>query len=122
MVDPRVQPHVEPVTTHQNNQKFHPTPGQDPLASSTCKAPAAVHSGANSPDGEHTRLRAAMVAMDSEVSHRADSAGLLASWAALVEILAVEKEPAVRPCPFCGVMVMRDATRCRDCWKTFAKA
>ncbi len=63
-----------------------------------------------------------MGAVDREVSRRTDSADLLAAWATLVEILAVEPEPAVRPCPYCGQMVMRDATRCRECWKTLVKA
>jgi predicted RNA-binding Zn-ribbon protein involved in translation (DUF1610 family) len=107
------------VTTHTNNQKLHPTPGQAPLA------PTALSQDrvdVNTPYGEHIRLRAAMTAMDREVSLRTESNDLVARWATLVEILALEPQPIVRPCPFCGQMVMRDAVRCRDCWKKLSAA
>lgn len=41
---------------------------------------------------------------------------LLASFADLVEQLALGPEPEVRPCPVCQGIVMRAATLCGHCW------
>ena len=41
---------------------------------------------------------------------------LLASFADLVEQLALGPEPEVRPCPICKTVVMRAATLCGHCW------
>lgn len=45
-----------------------------------------------------------------------EDAALLSSWAELVEFLALGPPPALRACPFCGGVGMREATRCGDCW------
>lgn len=47
----------------------------------------------------------------------ADTAALLASWAKLVEFLALGPAPELRDCPFCGSVGMRAATRCGVCWR-----
>lgn len=47
-----------------------------------------------------------------------DTAALLASWAALVEYLALGPPPDLRACPHCGAVGMRAATRCGRCWRT----
>jgi hypothetical protein len=41
---------------------------------------------------------------------------LLASWAALVDLLALGPEPEVRECPACRHIGMRAASRCGYCW------
>jgi hypothetical protein len=50
----------------------------------------------------------------------ADTTALLSSWAELVEFLALGPAPDLRPCPFCGGMGMRAATRCGTCWRKLA--
>lgn len=50
----------------------------------------------------------------ADVSARANE--LRASWAALVENLAVGPAPATRACPSCKRLIVRDATRCIHCW------
>jgi hypothetical protein len=42
---------------------------------------------------------------------------LRASWAALVENLAVGPAPKTRACPSCKKLIMHDATRCIHCWE-----
>jgi hypothetical protein len=46
-----------------------------------------------------------------------DTTALLASWAQLIEYLALGPAPELRACPFCGSIGMRDATRCATCWR-----
>jgi hypothetical protein len=46
-----------------------------------------------------------------------DTSALLASWAELIEFLALGPAPELRACPFCGSVGMRAATRCGTCWK-----
>jgi hypothetical protein len=46
-----------------------------------------------------------------------DATALLASWAELIEYLALGPAPELRACPFCGSVGMRAATRCGTCWK-----
>jgi hypothetical protein len=46
-----------------------------------------------------------------------DTSPLLASWAKLIEYLALGPPPELRECPFCGSTGMRAATRCGACWK-----
>jgi hypothetical protein len=71
-------------------------------------------------------LRPIVEALDREMSRfvarsregaSADTTALLASWAELVEFLALEPAPELRACPFCGDVGMRDATRCGACWR-----
>lgn len=59
---------------------------------------------------EIARLRARAVTAGD------DDAGLRASWAALVEFLALGPAPELRACPSCGSVGMRAATRCGACW------
>ncbi len=46
-----------------------------------------------------------------------DTSALLASWAALIEYLALGPAPELQACSFCGSVGMRAATRCGTCWK-----
>lgn len=46
-----------------------------------------------------------------------DTAALLASWADLVEFLALGPPPELRACPSCGSVGMRAAIRCGNCWR-----
>jgi hypothetical protein len=80
------------------------------------------------PDAEasRARLRATVAAIEHELSClprpvTVDGPGdavatLLASFADLVEQLALGLEPEVRRCPGCGHVGMRAATRCGYCW------
>jgi hypothetical protein len=68
-------------------------------------------------------LRPIVEAVDREVSRLAGrpesaaSAGaLVASWAELVEYLALGPAPDLRTCPACGGSGMRLATVCGHCW------
>ena len=45
---------------------------------------------------------------------------LLASWATLVELLALGPAPATRVCPVCAHVGMVDATCCGYCWTKVA--
>jgi len=71
-------------------------------------------------------LRPIVEALDREMSRfhsrpdvaGADSTALLASWAELVEFLALGPPPELRACPFCGSVGVRAATRCGTCWKS----
>jgi hypothetical protein len=71
------------------------------------------------------RLRPLVEALDREMSRSLargyvgadDTTALLASWAKLVEFLALEPAPALRACPFCGSIGMRAATLCGTCWR-----
>lgn len=47
----------------------------------------------------------------------ADAPGLLASWARLIDHLALEPPPAFRRCPSCGRSMARGASRCGGCWR-----
>ena len=78
------------------------------------------------PDAERSRLRAIVATIDREISRlprqvttddgRTPPNGLLASWADLVEALALGPEPEVRECPHCKHIGMRAATVCGYCW------
>lgn len=70
-------------------------------------------------------VRAAVEAMDREMAsltrgtQEAAAAGLKdlgATWARLVEVLALGPAPELRDCPHCGTTGMRAATRCGKCW------
>ena len=72
-------------------------------------------------DAERSVLRAAVAEVGRFIAHlpSADAGGdrgLAASWAALVKLLALGREPLLRDCPRCGQVGMRDATRCGHCW------
>jgi hypothetical protein len=81
----------------------------------------------SAPYAERTKLRALVATMEREISRVArpittdqgatQTNGLLASWAVLVESLALGPEPELGHCPFCNHLIMRAATRCRDCWR-----
>jgi hypothetical protein len=69
-------------------------------------------------------LRPIVEALDREMSRfarshaaGADATALLASWATLVEFLALGPAPELRACPYCGGIGMRAATRCGICWR-----
>jgi hypothetical protein len=67
-------------------------------------------------------LRPIVESVDREMSRLlarpdSDTSALLASWAELIEYLALGPAPALRACPFCGSVGMRAATRCGRCWK-----
>ena len=78
------------------------------------------------PDSRRTRLRDTVAKMQRELSrlprwvddHDGTTSpdGLLASFADLVDQLALGPEPEVRECPVCGHTGMRAATRCGYCW------
>jgi hypothetical protein len=68
-------------------------------------------------------LRPIIEALDVEMSRlaarsggAAESKALLASWAELVEYLALGPPPELRTCPSCGAVGMRAATMCGNCW------
>ena len=44
-------------------------------------------------------------------------ARLVSSWGKLVDFLALGPAPELRPCPHCGAIGMRAATRCGRCWR-----
>jgi hypothetical protein len=81
-------------------------------------------------DGDRSRLRAIVAMIDRELSclsleatpedHRAATRGLAASWAQMVEVLALGPAPEVRECPVCREPCMRAATRCGHCWTKFS--
>jgi hypothetical protein len=73
----------------------------------------------------HDGLRAFVDAVARDLSRLTHSASapdaasvarLVASWARLVEFLALGPPPEVRECPHCGAVGMRAATRCGYCW------
>ena len=68
-------------------------------------------------------LRPIVEAVEREMSRLAEhpetalrARALLASWAELVEHLALGPAPDVRTCPACGATGMRLATVCGHCW------
>ena len=61
-------------------------------------------------DREMTRLFARPAAGE-------DTSALIASWAELLEYLALGPPPELRACPYCGHSGMRAATRCGTCWR-----
>lgn len=71
------------------------------------------------PDTARSRIRAIVATIDREMSRlprRVATDGLLASWADLVDELALGPEPEVRECPVCKHVGMRAATLCGHCW------
>lgn len=75
------------------------------------------------PDPARSRLRATVATIDRELAllRTSPQAGtshdaLFASFADLVDQLALGPEPEVRACPKCGGIGMRVATVCGSCW------
>lgn len=82
------------------------------------------------PDSARSRLRATVATVDHEIRReisrlpiqitdddgKKPTNGLAASWADLVEQLALGPEPEVRECPVCKHIGMRAATLCGHCW------
>jgi hypothetical protein len=78
------------------------------------------------PDAACSRLRATVAAISREISQlpiqvtdgaiRNPPNGLRASFADLVDQLALGPEPEVRQCPVCKRTGMRAATLCGYCW------
>ncbi len=76
------------------------------------------------------QLRAIVATIDQEMSilsgqvmrddPHATSDRLVASWAALVKLLALGPVPETRVCPVCRHVGSRDATRCGYCWRKLA--
>ena len=67
-------------------------------------------------------LRPIVESVDREMSRLlarpdSDTSALVASWAELVEYLALGPAPELRACPFCGSDGVRAATRCGVCWR-----
>lgn len=46
-----------------------------------------------------------------------DPTALMASWAKVVDFLALGRAPELAACPHCGAVGMRAATRCGHCWR-----
>ncbi|MBS1108835.1 MAG: hypothetical protein H6Q88_827 [Anaeromyxobacteraceae bacterium] len=59
----------------------------------------------------------ALLAERATASNGKDLDALRASWAALVNELALGPAPEYRKCPHCGGIGMRAATLCSTCWK-----
>jgi hypothetical protein len=78
------------------------------------------------PDAAQSRLRATIAMIECELARLprpvagdasgTSPTGLLASFADLVEQLALGPEPEVRECPVCKHTGMRAATVCGYCW------
>jgi hypothetical protein len=52
----------------------------------------------------------------SAAEHQTAMGALTASWARLVDLLALGLAPELRQCARCGHSGMRAATRCGQCW------
>lgn len=76
-------------------------------------------------DTARANLRTAMAAMDREIALPASGtrpeipASLLAAWREVVRVAALGPAPQTRPCPKCGSIGMRNASRCSSCWASF---
>ena len=78
------------------------------------------------PDPARSRLRAAVASVTDAFAKMPTISGassssvaereLHASWTALVDLLALGPEPALRECPSCGKSGIRNATLCSNCW------
>jgi hypothetical protein len=80
------------------------------------------------PDAARSRLRATVATVERELARlprpapdddgSSPLAGLIASFADLVEQLQLGPEPELRQCPVCGNTCMRAARLCGFCWAT----
>jgi hypothetical protein len=83
-------------------------------------------------ESERANLRAVVGDIDRELAclareapaadHRSALGDLVASWASLVQLLALGVAPELRECPRCGNRGMRAATRCGYCWLALTPA
>lgn len=73
---------------------------------------------AEHPDPRRAELRAAVADVEASLPQSESGAdgALTDAWARLVKLLALGPAPALRACPVCGYLGMRDATRCGHCW------
>jgi hypothetical protein len=67
------------------------------------------------------KLRGAIDQVDREIAVLAQGvpgqvSPLRTAWSRLVALLAIEPPRAMRTCPRCGQLGMRDATLCGYCW------
>ena len=80
------------------------------------------------PDIQRSRLRATIATIDQEIASLPKQDGtslptrLAASWADLVEQMALGPEPETRECPVCEHIGMRAATVCGYCWTALTPA
>jgi hypothetical protein len=84
----------------------------------TMELSSSTHSEEDHPDPERARMRAAVAAVElalGEVSSNPPEP-VREAWNRLVRLLALGPAPALRACPSCGRMGMREATRCGSCW------
>jgi hypothetical protein len=78
------------------------------------------------PDAARSRIRTIVASIDRELERltkdgassdgKSVVAGLEGPWTDLVAQLALGPEPAVRECPSCGGIGVREATLCGFCW------
>jgi len=86
----------------------------------------------NFQDIERSKLRAVVTDIEGQVpvlsaelspaDQATARARFTASWAKLVELLALGPEPEMRKCPFCASTIQKAATRCMHCWKQSSSA
>jgi len=84
----------------------------------------------NPSDSDKVSLRFVIADIDRDLSclareapaaeHRFAIDALIASWARLVELMALGAASELRECPRCGNSVRRAATRCGHCWSPLA--
>lgn len=105
-----------------------PSPGRRPSARAISFVPPGPlahvrreRGGLMQTDDLRTMVEALDRAMSRCLADGSTPAGaptLLASWARLVDHLALEPPPVFRRCPSCGRSTAREATLCDGCWRT----
>ena len=71
-------------------------------------------------DAAVTKLRAIVAVLDREMVQGPPTPALRATWAELVDALALGPAPETRECPSCHTVGMRTASRCGQCWAALA--
>ena len=71
-------------------------------------------------DAAVTKLRAIVAVLEQEIVQVSATPALKASWAELVEALALGPTPQTRECPACHGTGFRAASRCGQCWAALA--
>lgn len=71
-------------------------------------------------DKSVARLRSLVAAVERQFAVVAPAEQLRATWAEMVDVLALGPPPELRTCPTCGEIGMRAATRCIRCWSYLA--